>query len=359
MEDTAKALDRVRKLLALSKSSNEHEAAQAAALAQRIMEEHRLSMAMLDASGAGDAPMVWDDPLDSGGRMGTWRIRLALAVANTNGCEIISIRGGGVTLRVVGRASDATTVRYLYAFCVRAIDGLAKQYAGRGAPWLNNYRAGCVDTIGARLERERASQRSRMRDETPDRDAFDRAIVRVDDRLAESQQALADRFPNSRSRPMSEAGRIVPGARERGQRDGHSIDFARGGAGLGAPARQIAGRERAVRRTGHPRGCLVVGSRAGEDAVSVIVEPSEHGTPLGSYDVQWYVRRGDTFVLLTGEDRDVLCAYVTWSAEHLKPYEAIVATCRSQPGGLHAFGCEATRDAFKAWMHAGEKEMPR
>ena len=53
-------IERVRKLLALSNSSNEHEAALAAAHAQRLLAEHNLAMSELElqAEGAGEAELV-------------------------------------------------------------------------------------------------------------------------------------------------------------------------------------------------------------------------------------------------------------------------------------------------------------
>ena len=48
--ETAPIIEKIKKLLALANSSNEHEAALAASHAQRLLSEHNLAMADIEAA---------------------------------------------------------------------------------------------------------------------------------------------------------------------------------------------------------------------------------------------------------------------------------------------------------------------
>lgn len=144
-------LARVKKLLALATSSNPHEAATAAAQAQRLMDEHNLTVAHLDAS---DDP-IGKEPLDGNvrGRLSSWRCSLAQRLADHNGAMAL-VSGGEI--RLAGRASDVAMVRSLYEYLVREIDRLVKRDAhGRGRGYANAFRHGAVYTIGRKLDEER------------------------------------------------------------------------------------------------------------------------------------------------------------------------------------------------------------
>lgn len=55
---TAPIIEKIKKLLALANSSNEHEAALAAGHAQRLLSEHNLAMADIDATHKPDIARV-------------------------------------------------------------------------------------------------------------------------------------------------------------------------------------------------------------------------------------------------------------------------------------------------------------
>jgi hypothetical protein len=225
-----RVLTRVRKLLALATSSNEHEAASAAAMAAALMEQHALDEAML--GGGLDAPTLDPDALAHGRRLASWRIWLATSLASANGCRLAHRRDHpGSSVLVIGRAADVATVRYLYAYCVRAIDGLVARWPGHGAAWRNNYRMGVIDTINRRMREARDATRARLR-ATGGADV-ERAIVRVDARLADASRVL-DAITQGRGRNVSQRGLTDHDARRRGQHDGYTIALDHR-AELGAP----------------------------------------------------------------------------------------------------------------------------
>ena len=150
-------LDRVRKLLALASSPNAHEAAAAAALAQTLIARHRLQ-AWLDAEQAAtdDAEPIEDArdaPLEASKRLRKWKVVLASALAEANGCMAYTLdRGKDQAIVLVGRARDRAAVLELWTWLVTRIEWLSATHgAGQDRQWHEAFRIGCVDTIAERL----------------------------------------------------------------------------------------------------------------------------------------------------------------------------------------------------------------
>lgn len=152
------ALEKAAKLLRLATSTNPHEAALAASRAQEIMDRFKLSADAVSGAGGevrSNEPIkdFADDRMDAGSKLDRWRGQLAMAVCAVNQCQCYrSHKGGGVGLSLIGRASDVSTVRYLYSWLTREIERLAaRDCAGYGRTYWNNYRIGAVETITRRL----------------------------------------------------------------------------------------------------------------------------------------------------------------------------------------------------------------
>ncbi len=187
-------LDRVRKLLALAASPNAHEAASAAALAQTLIERHRLQ-AWLDAAEGNDAdpdPIAdaRDAPLDTGRRIRKWKVVLAGALAAANGCVAYTLdRGKDMAIVLVGRGRDRAAVAELWSWLVTRIEWLSATHgAGRDRAWHEGFRIGCVSTIADRLAAVSAEVRSEF---------GEAALVRVDPAVRAHDEALA-RFVDDR-----------------------------------------------------------------------------------------------------------------------------------------------------------------
>lgn len=179
-------LDRVRKLLALAGSPNVHEAAAAAARAQRLIAEHRLE-AWLDASTSETDPIedARDEPLETGRRLRKWKIALAVALADVNGCVAYTAdRGPESSIVLVGRARDRAAVRELWDWLAKRIEWLsATEGAGRPRDWHEAFRIGAVDTVAERLAQVDTAVVAEIEAG---------ALVRVDAAIAAHQRALAD-----------------------------------------------------------------------------------------------------------------------------------------------------------------------
>lgn len=143
-----KILSKVKKLLALAESPNEHEAALAAARAQELLLRHNLSMkdiktetevVVLDASK--DAPI--------------WKINLLFRVCKAFYCE--SFTKDTRSLIIIGSKADAEvalfTYKYLYDTVLRLTDAYSKSPSFRDRRGsLTSYCLGVVSSICETLQ---------------------------------------------------------------------------------------------------------------------------------------------------------------------------------------------------------------
>jgi len=119
-----KILDRVKKLLALSTSSNVNEAANAAAAAQKLMLEHRLPEA--DVSDTQEGQM-FELSMGAAGFSMRWKFVLVTAVARSFFCESIGLRvGKRRKVRIVGRREDVEISARVFRYLHSEINRLAK-----------------------------------------------------------------------------------------------------------------------------------------------------------------------------------------------------------------------------------------
>ncbi len=157
MSDPPAALARVRKLLALATSPNPHEAALAAARAQALIERHRLEAWLEAEQREHDDPDpivdARDEPLEVGRRLRTWKVVLASALAEVNGClAYTATRGRDEAIVLVGRGRDRAAVAELWGWLVRRIEWLSATHGpGRSRQWHEAFRIGVVDAVAERL----------------------------------------------------------------------------------------------------------------------------------------------------------------------------------------------------------------
>lgn len=127
MSTLSQISDRIRKILSLTKSSNPNEAANAASLAQKLMQEHKLSEQ--DVSDlTDDGNNITEIALGTEGFMASWKFALVTVVSRAFFCEAIALVVKGGTKRkvkIVGRKSDTEIASYVFAYLVKEIDRLA------------------------------------------------------------------------------------------------------------------------------------------------------------------------------------------------------------------------------------------
>lgn len=132
-------LAKIRKLLALAADkTNEHEAAVAAAHAQRLLLEHNISMAVLESTGQEKAESVGNLRQERAVKSGSgtkWREILAYAVARSGFCELITgLTTGKISYIWIGRDTDVQTSIYVFEYLERELERLSQEYSvGRWA----------------------------------------------------------------------------------------------------------------------------------------------------------------------------------------------------------------------------------
>jgi len=114
----AKIIDKIKKLLALSESPNENEAAAAVVKARELLDRHNLTLAEVET-------LTAEDPLIIRARMGTgykhlpvWLIYLGAVVEKPFDCVALHSSG---ELSFCGTETDAEVALYTFTYLYRAI----------------------------------------------------------------------------------------------------------------------------------------------------------------------------------------------------------------------------------------------
>ncbi|MFT5685363.1 MAG: hypothetical protein ACI8RZ_006314 [Myxococcota bacterium] len=215
MTDRDRLLDRVRKLLALAESPNIHEAALAASRAQTLIDAHRLQ-GLLDAEE--DAPVTdgRSEPLESGRRLRKWKVVLAGALADLNGCLVYTDRAGKMKhIVLVGTDEDRAAVGALWDWLVKRIEWLSATHgSGQDRSWHDAFRIGAAQTIAARLRIGREAGRAKLEST---------ALVVVTEGLARRQTRVSDYARDNLNLKPGRGIRVDPDAFRQGQQAGSTV----------------------------------------------------------------------------------------------------------------------------------------
>lgn len=236
----ANVLDRLRKLHALSKSDNPHEAALAAQLAQQMMIEHHLEEFDLTHDAQRPEEPIEDhgsiDPTATGRRrLPGWQTHLANAVARSFDCRVYVMPA--VSISIVGRKTDVEAARYTFLMLVRTLtrmtDDAWNQEQGsrdQARRWKTAFRLGAVQSIRERL---RTSMKEAVATVPRERAL---ALVRRDEAVEQwvdgNLNLHAARTTTTYVRPDGFAA---------GRAAGHDVQLpGRGGHGLPAPSKRVS-----------------------------------------------------------------------------------------------------------------------
>lgn len=231
----------IRRCLALSKSSNEHEAAAAAAKANELLLKYKLSLAEVQGAAAGKEEKVTETiiTIQSGDKK--WRRHLAGIVARNNFCQILINRGRGVSggrVWFIGKPTDAQVAIDIYEWLSLQIGRLADEAwrqerqreafsfsDGNKGPSALRFRVsfawGACSTISNRFYQERKAQTAGVQG------AQVTALVKVED--AAVAQYMGTKFGRLRATPRGRV-TIDNGAWSKGAAAAHDISLRRPGA---------------------------------------------------------------------------------------------------------------------------------
>lgn len=167
--DQANLYAKVRRLLALSGSSNPHEAELAARRAQEMIEKYRLS-AIMDNFKEGKEEKAEkieiSDIVELFRRETSWKRSLISAICTANSGKLfIKETREGTEWRVISAPSDFIVISTLYGSLVFVIEGISKTQAGKGKVWINSFKVGMVDGIAEQLKKVAIEATSTLRKE--------------------------------------------------------------------------------------------------------------------------------------------------------------------------------------------------
>lgn len=218
--ETGTVIEKIKKLLALSNSCNEHEAALAAAHAQRLLAEHNLAMEDIETARKPDkADMVETTTAKT---MPKWLRHLTAGVSKAFDCQAIHHPANG-KLTFIGVGADVQIAAYTYNYLDRSVRKLCGSYmkqhdtasiTGRHRELMRqSYYLGAVSTISRMLDAQKKT--------TP---ITPGALVPVKEGLI--KQAMSE-IGNIRTM-HSRRSYINSGAYEQGQTDGRQIGIKPG-----------------------------------------------------------------------------------------------------------------------------------
>ena len=156
--DKTPIIDKIKKLLALADSCNEHEAALAAAHVQRLLAAHNLAMADITSVEKPDkADLIETDVARS---LPKWVRHLSAAVSGAFDCQAIHHPATG-KMTFIGVGADVQVAAYTFTYLDRTVrklcSGYLKQYAGAASAgrqrelMRHSYYLGAVSTITRQL----------------------------------------------------------------------------------------------------------------------------------------------------------------------------------------------------------------
>lgn len=162
---------KVKKLYELSTSSNENEAALAAAKARELLAKYNLSMADLPADRIHSAVEIIEQAVDTGRVLRNWVKALIVHICQGFSCQhvIRRHRRSPPSLAFIGTPADARIAAYTFEFLYRALNRLADENTprlksvdpGRHSTALRYaYLEGAVKRIGERILEETAAARA-------------------------------------------------------------------------------------------------------------------------------------------------------------------------------------------------------
>ncbi len=224
-------IDKVRKLLALSQSANAHEAASAAAKANQLIDEYRLSVGQLtpnEASATVDPIETASEPLLHSNRAMTWRKSLAIRLARHYGCFVWNSPRprAAINYQVAGRKSDIEVLNYMFAYISTECDRITLATAkGRGRTFAESYRRGFVDGVLSQLDASRQTVAKASSDP--------QALVKLDDRTQDARRHVESSTHLSKGKAVT-ASRTDSTAFQSGRSAGRSMHL---GASLSSASR--------------------------------------------------------------------------------------------------------------------------
>lgn len=157
---SATVIEKIRKLmnLAKDKGATPDEAATAAAIAQKLMQQHQVEEAELVEKGQVVLDPISHEVFYQSGRTEAWVQSLAAALSPAFCCIVMLRPGEGLVL--IGRPDNREAFKFTFNYLKDIIHDMAKKTCPssiHGRRWNNSYGMGCAVKIHQRVKEERAA----------------------------------------------------------------------------------------------------------------------------------------------------------------------------------------------------------
>lgn len=189
--------EKIKKLLALAASSNKNEAELAFAMAQKLMDEHRISEIELEISGEKLPEKIIQDnvPLLEG-MIREWKLSLISVLAKFNNCKVVQFKNGRKTTVIgYGKPSDLDILRFIFTQATLTITNIA-QFACmfKGKSYYDPWYRGCVSGIHSKLIE---SRKSAITEKSFALVKFENTLKEIDDFIAKNIGELTTAKPRN------------------------------------------------------------------------------------------------------------------------------------------------------------------
>jgi len=230
--DGMRRLDKVRKLLSLARSGNEHEALLAMEKAHELMEKYHIQRIEQDEA----AGFVYAIIHPKKKRIESAQRWIARILQEHFFVNVVFSRlydpADGVTYRtmeLLGSAENVPMAEYVYGFLVNQMEALWKAHRRKAASPVSrgkrSYRLGVLKGFHDKLDRQAAERRSRRGDDDTGGPGTVRALILAEDRRL--REFTKTRFPRLSLR-RSGGARVDPGAYQAGVDDGGQLNLHQG-----------------------------------------------------------------------------------------------------------------------------------
>jgi len=139
-------LTKIKKLLAMTASPNEAEAAVAMAKAHQLLKEYNLAIDDIEADNRFD---IKEETYLTFERERKWKTMLITDVCAANFCSILKGVGQTVTLKIVGKEHNILATKIMLDYLFSTIERIAKNVP---VAHRESYKLGVVSTLGHRLQ---------------------------------------------------------------------------------------------------------------------------------------------------------------------------------------------------------------
>lgn len=153
-ELNSKIIDKVKKLISLSESPNEAEAASALSKAKILLAKYGLEMSDCHKNNID----IGEKVLLKGKRIRSWKTQLIACVLSSTFTQALHITNGAEgKIVLIGREENITAAYNLFDYLVNAISATSNNYKGV-VRHLDSFRTGMVTAIQKRLEEQNNTQ---------------------------------------------------------------------------------------------------------------------------------------------------------------------------------------------------------